>query len=292
MRVFLIFRGHSHEADVESTATRVILVEKLSRAVGTPIAPDAKFIFRGSILSEQTTLSDAGLRDGANILVQASTVDEVAAVEHHATFRIRDDLTADKRRRRLPRETASRRTGLVGFGEKRFGFGTIKVLEGLPDKGKARAVLQRIATDRAVLAVMKERGWWVVMTTRTCSPGPRAGGQTVVPTQHACSKSAAAPTYRRCPRYHHAMTTPFFISMRLLLQCTSTATQVCPGAVRDVPRRQGRRRPRLRTGAQRQQGWVALSRAERRMMPHWLDSSIDSHRTDHRMLTHCSAGPL
>lgn len=95
---------------------------------------------------------------GAKLLVLASTSSELtaAAPPPGRTFSP-PRYTATPRR--TPRSGSS--TGGMAFGGDSYGFGKVEVLPSLPQRERAQALLERLASDAGVLRAMKKRGWRV-----------------------------------------------------------------------------------------------------------------------------------
>jgi hypothetical protein len=130
-----------------------------------------KYLFKGRSYSgtERSILLsslETSPGDILSIMMQATTGGERKLIAEAKPARLRDDLGPQIRSSSSssmsssakhigPLYGGSRETGDV------HGFGSVSVLPGFADSDKAQSILESVARDPGVLAVMKERKWFV-----------------------------------------------------------------------------------------------------------------------------------
>lgn len=140
-------------------------------------APGAlSFVYKGKrFLEDRDGAADLCAPVGAKIAVLGITAEDAAAPPP-VQARLRDDL-GPARATAAASATAAQRPRTHGGGHDgtpRYGFGEVRVLEHLPEKERARAILYEVGSHAGVLAVMKRRGWYVPVLCEL-PPGAKKG---------------------------------------------------------------------------------------------------------------------
>jgi hypothetical protein len=153
MLVEVVYRGGTHVMNIVGGVNELLAV--FSATFPDAISP--KLIHKGVQLHRDGSLPSSGSKP-LRVMVVAATVEETAAIIAAKPARLRDDLDGTaKPSTSKPRSSKGGIHGLSG----EYGFGTIETLPGLPDSGDVRAILQRLADDAGIRAVMIAHRWHV-----------------------------------------------------------------------------------------------------------------------------------
>lgn len=165
IRLRVSWRGtHIAEMEVSGSDERVssMIVQRTEEEVGTLY--DAKVLISGKRIPPGTSLAalfPSRDTDEYEAVVFGPLQEDAAQIQQAglAMPRLKDDLADNSApaHRNVPSSSSKPRS----LRPQTYGFGAIVPLEGLPDVEQARGVLEAIASDRRVLAVMKERKWYV-----------------------------------------------------------------------------------------------------------------------------------
>jgi len=154
-RVLVAWGGATHDLGVHvGPLTAADVAQRIGALCCVHLVEDAKLIVHGRRIEALDTTSGGG---DLHVTLVAATVSEVAAVQEAAAAapRLRADLADD-----APALTAAPR-GIRTLRPQSSGFGSIVTLPGQPDEARARQILEAVASDRRVSAVMAARGWLV-----------------------------------------------------------------------------------------------------------------------------------
>lgn len=154
MRVDVVYRGSSLALEADSVEE---LTARFIEAVPRAAAP--RFLLRGAQLHAGPLPAPHAGVAALRVMVVSATLDETAAIQAARPACLRDDLDSAVPSRH--NASASRPIRRRNNSSATFGFDEIEVLPGFSDGDAVRAILERLADDPGVVAVMKARRWRV-----------------------------------------------------------------------------------------------------------------------------------
>jgi hypothetical protein len=171
MLIKVSFRGKVHEFELSGALTVGDLRAKIHHELG--IEPDdQKLIVQGRTLTPPMLLSSLGTpSDVAKVMLVGAARHDIDAFKQEEREKLKEIYI------RAHRSEIS----LAGRVDKEaalspYKFEAIQVLPGLPDGERARSMLQELATDRGILAVMRAHRWTVGVLAELYPEG-QVGGQ-------------------------------------------------------------------------------------------------------------------
>ncbi|KAF7770337.1 hypothetical protein Agabi119p4_6311 [Agaricus bisporus var. burnettii] len=155
------FRGQSYPLDLPSDTTLINLQAILHEVTSVPPS-NQKLLWKGKkAVGDDTTLIQAGFKDGVKVQMLGSTEQEVGglkAAEQQHINRVQA-RTPSSRPRIQPRVTPASSSSL------RFRFHKIAPLHHLPNPISAQTLLDKLANDPAILHVMQQHSFSVGLLT-------------------------------------------------------------------------------------------------------------------------------
>ncbi|KAL1739800.1 WLM domain-containing protein [Schizophyllum fasciatum] len=157
-------RGTTHTLSLPSSTTWDALQAELEALTSVPPA-NQKLLGKGlkKGVTPDTTLSDAGVKDGAKLQMLGSTAEELGGM--HAAEDEKARRERIMRERELKRPVSVRNTALPSAATLSYRFHRIAPLPHLPRPDAARALLQRLADDPAIQHVMQRHAFAVGLLT-------------------------------------------------------------------------------------------------------------------------------
>ena len=149
----VVYRGTSLSLEASTVAE---LSARFQEAV--PMVSPPRFLLRGALLPDGPLPPPATAAGSLRIMAITTTLDEAAAIKSARPARLRDDLNLAEHR---VSSTSTRHPQRALRRPDSFGFGSIDVLPEFADAEDARVILERLAKDPGVLAVMSARRWRV-----------------------------------------------------------------------------------------------------------------------------------
>jgi hypothetical protein len=149
LNLVVIYKKQPYSVLTSSDETIQQLKEKLESLTLVPIA-NQKLMLKGLLKDNTATLSQAGITNNTKLMLIGSTVDEVKDVQKSAP---ESKLPFERPKPKGPKVAA--------YSTRKYQssrIGRIDVLD-LPNADKARAILERLANDRGIAALLEKYNW-------------------------------------------------------------------------------------------------------------------------------------
>ncbi|KAF9454356.1 WLM-domain-containing protein [Macrolepiota fuliginosa MF-IS2] len=156
-------RGHAYSLELPASTTLTALHAQLEELTSVPPSMQ-KLLWKGKkAANDDTTLQQAGFKDGMKIQMLGSTPDEVSGIKAVEDERAKRDRIMHERT--LKPQAKLRSTGSSSSSALQYRFHNVAPLLHLPEPDSAQAMLDKLANDPAILHVMQKHKFSVGLLT-------------------------------------------------------------------------------------------------------------------------------